>query len=785
MKYDPPDCCPPHPHPPVADIPAGLTRLPRQIATFAQWRRVLLSTIKSKEALSDWQADSEGDLGVMLLEYWAYILDICAFYDARFAERSFLRTAHDEMTAHEITALIGYVPRPALVSTVELALRARGADPVKILPATGFRSEAFDGEPPQMFETLVENTIWPQRNRWEIAPYRKDEFEHILRFGPAEGPSRGSVLGVWQNDSAGVAETPLVAGRARSVRTEAHVDGYRYQRVRFSRGTDLTDLNGKALSDLTVFNFGLRIGLSLMVAQKEDRKGPDGGNTFLILDGLYPQIAENSPAVLQIGGSLHAVKVIENTVYRHPLPYDPVPDPPLPIPAIPLSRLVVEYSGDVLSSAVRLHVNPRELGAPTRPAEDMLSFADFSDPASPIAIKKPVRPFLEAPQQGSVIAVGEQDRGAKLSGKLEEDDDELWTFTPDADSSAFDGTLAAPIKLWGNIVSAVRGETVNDETLGSGNSSKPFQFFTLKKKPLSWSEDPAARLGRSPQIEVLVDGLFWTWVETLFDQAGNDRVYTIAMEPDGTAHVKFGDGKNGALLPTGVGNVRAQYRFGAGAVKPPAGAVNQIARTSKKLTQVVSPLAPYGGADAELAGEIRSNAPNFTLALDRAVSLADYKAMTCGYSGILNASASQRWSSEKLQNFIEIALIADSGDPSGKLKTFLEERSVPGMIINVALATRKIVDSFIIDLEIDPNYEAGPVKEAARIALFDDKTGLLCFRNIPIGMPVYRSHIIAALHKVPGITAVKSLMVDGLPMVTAMIDNASTYFDFITNGEIA
>ena len=47
-------------------------------------------------------------------------------------------------------------------------------------------------------------------------------------------------------------------------------------------------------------------------------------------------------------------------------------------------------------------------------------------------------------------------------------------------------TLATPVKLFGNIITASRGETVNGEFLGSGDASIANQSFTLKKSPLTF-----------------------------------------------------------------------------------------------------------------------------------------------------------------------------------------------------------------------------------------------------------------------------------------------------------
>ncbi|MEO1331738.1 MAG: hypothetical protein AAFW46_19020, partial [Pseudomonadota bacterium] len=100
--------------PGAPDIPAGLDRLPRQIATFAEFRRALLDGIDEQVALADWRARGGDDFGVMMLEWWAYVLDVLAFYSGEIATESYLRTARRDASLQRLVALIGYTPKPKL-----------------------------------------------------------------------------------------------------------------------------------------------------------------------------------------------------------------------------------------------------------------------------------------------------------------------------------------------------------------------------------------------------------------------------------------------------------------------------------------------------------------------------------------------------------------------------------------------------------------------------------------------------------------------------------------------
>jgi hypothetical protein len=93
-------------HPPPPDIAPGLTVLPRQSAGFVEYRRAMLSEIPLHGALAAWRARGTGDLGIMLLEMWAYVLDVIGFYDARIADESYLRTALLPLSAQRLVALL-------------------------------------------------------------------------------------------------------------------------------------------------------------------------------------------------------------------------------------------------------------------------------------------------------------------------------------------------------------------------------------------------------------------------------------------------------------------------------------------------------------------------------------------------------------------------------------------------------------------------------------------------------------------------------------------------------
>ena len=121
---------------------------------------------------------------------------------------------------------------------------------------------------------------------------------------------------------------------------------------------------------------------------------------------------------------------------------------------------------------------------------------------------------------------------------------------------------------------------------------------------------------------------------SFFGAGPQDEVFIVRQNEDGESIVTFGDGETGARLPSGVKNVTATYRFGAGASKPPANLITQMSRPVPGIRRVVNPVGAGGGADADAPKDLQRNAPESALLLGRAVSLPDFEALTREFGGV-------------------------------------------------------------------------------------------------------------------------------------------------------
>jgi hypothetical protein len=761
--------CGPLPHPPPPDIPAGLSALAmRQGSGFPEYREAMLSAIPAKPALVGWRARGAGDLGVMLLEAWAYVLDVTGFYDARVAERAYLATAPDDAAARRLIALIGHRPRPAMAARVKLVVEADGADPVNLPKGTAFRSQPFADQAAQVFELGSERMIWPQRNRWQLAPVRADVFDGTLRFLPRRAPAAGAVVTLWNGTAA--------AARIASIGPEIGQDGGQYLRAVLQPGsaTGFAGMTGEALSGINVAILRLPLALTSFGAAPSSGgvesfvSAPATNTTDVVLDALYPQVRPDEPAVAEIAGILHPVLI--KAAVRVSVTIDSASRAQMACTKVTFSPALDLTSGQ----AFTLHANPFALGAPTRPAKIAIDLDDLQVAGT---LVPPVAPIGDAPAGGEAVLLGARKEGVLVPGTVIEDGDGIAHFQPDAGAAPFAAPLAVPLTLYGNVLEAVRGQTVIDETLGSGNPAESFNSFALKKAPLVWVEDASQPAGRRPELTVRVDHLEWRRVDSFFGLGPDERIYIVRQDGDGSTRVVFGDGERGARPPAGADNIHADYRYGAGAAKPPVGLINQIAVPVPGLASVRSPLPATGGADAEAADELRISAPASTLTLGRAVSLADFQALALSFPGILNAAAGWTWDERRQRAAVKLRFISDGGDPSASLVNWLAGQAAPDTVIVAEPAGQAPYSTLAINLEFSPGYDPVLVRAAARAALFDPKTGLLSPRNVAIGRALFRSVVTGRLHEVAGVASVIAILLDGAPMPAAVGPGDGNWFD--------
>jgi hypothetical protein len=728
-----------------SDIPPGLARLPRQLGLFGDFRAAMLASVREHGALRDWRARDSEDFGLMLLDWWAVVSDVTAFYTAEHAQDLYLGTARDEARLRALAALIGYRPRPALAAQALLAALVEGDGPVTAPAGARFIADAVDDAPPQEFELDVDTVIEPLRNRWTLAPVPGTAWDAAnLLIDPA---SRNlAEEGLLVVEAAGASSVHRVA----SVKPETALDGASYLRVSVADPSALP-AGPARLDQVRLWSFTQSAPLLLA-----------GGNIAQIA-GVQPQLrvgetvvvedtAADAPAapvlrsVLAVGFGKAAMPPALDTGTIGDMGPDDAPPEPEPIETV-TTHVLLSGTVSVPAARARLHFGRVRAGRPVAPALTQIA-------SDRIATGPALAGRHDAPQtegDGTLFLKGALARGVHLPGEVSIGADGAGRLLPSGSFQPFEGSLRTPVEVFGNVLRVSRGRSV-DEVLGSGaGPAQPFQSFTLAKFPLTYIADPLAPGGRRSTLEITVDGARWREVESLFLAGPEDRVYTVDLDARGKATVTFGDGVTGRAPPEGRENIRARYRHGAGEPPPAAGTIRQVAGPVPGLRRVFNPVAAFGGGPGDRPEDIRWNAAASAATLDRAVSAEDFAALARD-AGALAAVAATEWVPERLrEGVVVVAILSGEATPEAlaSLSAHLAARAAEALPIRVVPAQAK---AGVMRLTYSPDPEADPatLADAVEAALFDPFTGFLAPRRAAIGGPVFRSAILGRVAAVPG-----------------------------------
>jgi hypothetical protein len=318
-----------------------------------------------------------------------------------------------------------------------------------------------------------------------------------------------------------------------------------------------------------------------------------------------------------------------------------------------------------------------------------------------------------------------------------------------------------------NVGLATHGRSVS-EILGNGDASTPDQRFTLKQASLTYLPAVTAS-GAAPQLTVRIDGVAWQEVPTLYNASPAAQAYVVVQQADGSAspagaaggnsggpsEIRFGDGEEGARLPTGQNNVRATYRVGSGlAGNVRAGSLTTLVDRPLGVSGVSNPAPATGGQDAQSVDDLRTNAPQSVLTLGRAVSITDYQNFASVFPGIAKAHAIWIPSGPARGVFLTVAgaggAALPDGDPTlSALIGALRAYGHPLIPITVKGYVETLF-SFEADVQYDPRFDQPAVEDAVRGAL----SGAFCFAARSFGQAVSVDEVAAVIQAVPGVVAV-------------------------------
>jgi len=803
--------------PAVISNPPGLSTIEYRAGDFTAFRDAMLQSLPGEVELANWKPTSTSDLALQMIEWWAYIADILTFYNQRIANQDYLRTADLDASVNRLIRVLGYRPRPGIGAQATLAALVGAKLPISLPEGFAVQSKPGPGQTPQIFELSAATTVQPGGSVSADPDNSQAQLGadgSVLLQGTVSSIKTGDLLLLVEKGWNGTDSNYVVANVV-AVNPQVSPRGTSNTQVVF--GTSALPLPSGAIAanyrllrttqTARLFQYGVDIGFSLVdngttgqadldSVARQIKPGDlilfDSANGITAAPVAGPPIgpaatitpAGRRPSHFGVGEEffMQYLNVGEFGGFRlHPPP--PRPIPPLQLAAVNSYTELISYADfkvepttDPASTAASpvagIPVLHSEItftpGVAANDAATLVIHYGWQDAG--VLIPPPATSFTGtvdliavtppgfAPGQPTVQLEDANGAGYGVSGVVSS------TQTADLQLSGAPTTaLVPPIGVLTNLLPFTRGKTVANEVLGSGDATVAGQEFTLAKSPLTYllSSDSTSGANYTSTLQVWVNNVEWTEQPSFYGQPPNAAIFVTREDENNVTHVQFGDGVNGARLPTGTGNAIASYRFGSGQDSPAAGALTIVVTPQPGLAAIHNPVAAGGGEDPEPSSQMRKYAPLSVLALGRAISGDDYEAIAATTPGVSRASAV--WSFDPLQQRTVVTVyVGDDLSAQSAAQTALSGDADPNRPVTVQLA-QPIALTVSLTLTVNPAYMLSTVAAAAQTALTDPDTGLFGANRIGIGEAIFRSQIYAACLSVAGAVAVHSLTVSGAP----------------------
>jgi uncharacterized phage protein gp47/JayE len=804
----------------VQNLP-GLSTIAYRIGTYASFRETMLEAIAHSPELAVLTTRQDDDYSITIIDLWAAVADVLTFYQERYANEVFLRTAQQPESIRCIARLLDYRPRPGVAALAQLAFTLDAGKILNLPAGLKVQSVADQDQQPQTFETLEPLAADARLNRLrayppptvEPNPLAVSSTEAILDRN--DGPAMAADLAV--NDTvvlfnnAGTA--PVEEKKIAAIRMED-------DRVIITWSTPISATTWNAATRVWKFK-----------------------RTFRLFGyNASPSYMQSETSASVPGGIKWTLKSLGAADYQYPRPgkpCDPSPEtsrtlyldatyndlsPGLAVLAADTSGTVfttvnaIDQAQDSLGNLSDTVTRLKDLKRPTDDTDVNVSFTDrrtviiyelvgpelqfwpgrYATSVYGAALYLPGRCIADA--QGPGVEVGRViQQNAFLPGVVLHPSDIApgrMLILTDATGSAVPATVhsalsiepasaspddfchlvlnvdaealqlqTASAALLGNVAIASHGETVSNEPLGSGDASKKFQSFQLQKAPLTYVPDTSPT-GLSSSLQVSINQERWSEVPELYGQPGTARVYSASIIDEGKTAVQFGDGTMGALLPTGQANVLATYRVGAGlAGRVGANTLTTLLNRPTNLSAATNPLPAEGGADPESMATARENAPRTVRTFGRVVSLRDFEDLVTASGEVAKAQADWVW-----DGFAPAVHLTVAGQEGGTFSAAGLARL--GAALNAARDAnhRLLMDNFVrVPIRIQATVLPDPArsKDTVLAAALQALLQYLSFDQRKLGQSIHLSNIYAVLQGVTGVIAA-DVIVLGFKQPTGM-----------------
>jgi hypothetical protein len=138
---------------PVENRP-GLAAVGYRVGDYPSFRQAMVESLARAEALSGLTTRRSDDFAITLVELWAAVGDVLTFYQERYANEAYLRTARRAESVLRLAALLGYRLAPGAAALSRLSFTIEAGKKVELPERLRVQSLPGPGEQAQVFETL-------------------------------------------------------------------------------------------------------------------------------------------------------------------------------------------------------------------------------------------------------------------------------------------------------------------------------------------------------------------------------------------------------------------------------------------------------------------------------------------------------------------------------------------------------------------------------------------------------------------------------------------------------
>jgi hypothetical protein len=775
------------PAPALIDNRPGLAQIRWRTGSYATFRQAMIEAMAAgprdpfdpddpkwpgevRAALSALATRDDADYGMMLVDLFAAVSDVLAFYSERYANEMFLRTARERDSLLRLVRLIGYRLSPGVAATTAVSFTLDAGAALHLAAGVKVMSVPGQDERPQTFETIAAlradarlNDLAVFGTPQPVAPFAQGSRRFPILVRP-EALLRGDTVAIIGGGQLELNEVH---------RVETMPDGEYLELTKFIGVTGSNAVGFKVRRALNLFGHNVPASYSLYdpvpapaLRWKVAKIGTDysksvsASQSRYSLDRKVDDLKQGAVVLIDCGpgsptrfafGFVDAIETDTDTLGPMTDTVTRIGIQPVSVlvgaegfalligqgfPFIPDIRKTRLFELETRAIVPRRYVYPAALSGQTlHVRRDHLDDPTLIEKKRRIVLSREGRRHLA--QITSVIELPADGDGVKHLAI---------GFTPGL------GTPMAVARMNANIAPASHGETQPDETLGHGDASKVFQRFRLQRSPVTRLP---GKTGIEPATElaIRVNGELWAEAPSLYGHGPSERIYTVRDGDDGVTTICFGDGKTGARLPSGASNIVARSRTGLGSGgRLKADQLSTVLTRPPGLRAATNPLPTDGGIDPETLDNARDVAPSTVRTFGRAIALQDFEDVARQTGLVSRARASWAWIG--LERAIQLTVAGVDG-----------ARLSPDAMVSLVAALRTVRDPnhpliignlwrvpIVLTARVlrDPAFEAEMIETNARAALAE----FFAFEAQPLARALHLSQIAAVLQDARGVAAV-------------------------------